>query len=138
MKPMRTTASSLIRGIYKAFRSLARNALHGATSLAPVEKHRIVFSSLGGVGYCDSPKYLYGHIRKHYPNYQCIWAVSDTGSEIPGSPIKVTFGSASHVWYLRTSEYWISRGRTPIGFRKRLSTLHLQTWYGTPLIGIRH
>ena len=58
-------------------RKLASRCVGTALKLAPIHKNRIVFSSMNGRGYSDSPKAICEVLRKSGKDLDLVWLCKD-------------------------------------------------------------
>lgn len=99
------------------------------------DKNMILFSGHSRK-YNDSPRAIYEYILSNpnkYRQYKCVWALEDTLTEIPGSPIKVKADTLLYFIYSLKAKYWITcvNIERSLHYKKR-SCKYLNTWHGTP------
>lgn len=101
----------------------------------PKKKRLIVFESFNGRQYSDSPRAIYEHMVKHYPEYEMVWSADSRFlNQFEGKGIRyVTRHSMKWVLLMTRASYWVTNARMPNWFRKSEDTIYLQTWHGTPL-----
>ncbi len=126
------THTSLVRKVWK----LSRVVMQVLGWFIPVHPKTMIFCSFGGRKFDDSPKAIYEEIclREEFDDWRLIWAFVDPEKyEIPrGGKIKIdTF---SFFKALLLSKVWISNSGMDRGINfYRRSTIHVETWHGTPL-----
>jgi len=102
-------------------------------SKLPVKENWVFFESFFGKGYSDSPKYVFEYLGKNYPGkFRYIWSINQK-TKIPFHPAKVKRGSIRYCYYLARCKYVVFNVRQPQWMKKRLGTVFLETWHGTPL-----
>lgn len=112
----------------------SRNVFPFIFKLLPLKKKTIVFSSFGGRNYSGNPRIISEELQNKKWDYQLIWLVKDTVSDVlPEGVKRVSTDSIWASYYLYTSKYWIDDSRKTIIHRKRKSQIYFQTWHGTPL-----
>ena len=103
-------------------------------SKLPIKNKQIMFESFGGKSYSCNPRAIYEEIQRKDPSYTCIWAFNDPASkQIVGNAKKVKRLSLRYYYYMATSKFWIINARVPKHINKRVETVYVQTWHGTPL-----
>ena len=102
----------------------------------PIKKKTIIFVSLGGRNYDDSPRDLYEYIRpiKEFSDWTFIWAfLSPEKYDIPGAKV-IKFGTFSYFKTLLSSQVWITNGGIDKGIDfSRSGCIIINTWHGTPI-----
>lgn len=94
----------------------------------------IVFESFMGRNCSGQPKYIYKYLQQNYGNkYKYIWIVDRKGVKIDGKHKKVKRMSLKYYYYMNRSKYWVNNMRQPLSIPRRLETIMLSTWHGTPL-----
>lgn len=99
----------------------------------PINEKQIVFESMWGSKYSCNPQALYEYIDKNYPEYQCIWSLTDERTPIKGRGIRVRRGSQEYYHYLATAKYFVNNVNFEDGYVKRDGQIEIQTMHGTPL-----
>ena len=97
----------------------------------PVNKKRIIFESIWGSKYSCNPRYLYEYINENYPEYECIWVLTDPHTPIKGDGIRVRRNSVKYFYYLATSKYLVNNVNFHDYFIKRPEQIEIQTTHGT-------
>lgn len=57
----------------KVRRGIAYSIIYPLMRLLPLEKNTVVFESLWGQSYNDSPRAMYQYLVEHYPNMKFVW-----------------------------------------------------------------
>lgn len=99
----------------------------------PINEKQIVFESMWGSKYSCNPQALYEYIDKNYPEYQCIWSLTDERTPVKGRGIRVRRGSQEYYHYLATAKYFVNNVNFEDGYVKRDGQIEIQTMHGTPL-----
>ena len=99
-----------------------------------IRENRIVFQSLTGDFYSDSPRYIYEYLINNYNGeYDCIWIMNNKNMKIPGKPKTAKRYSLKYFYYIATCKYGVMSGRQSLKIKKRPEQIYLETWHGTPL-----
>ena len=102
----------------------------------PIKKKTIIFVSLGGRNYDDSPREIYEHIRRldEFLEWTFIWAfITPEKHIIPGAKV-IKFGSFSYFCTLLSCQVWITNGGIDKGIDfTRKGCIVVNTWHGTPI-----
>lgn len=99
----------------------------------PINPRQIVFESMWGSKYSCNPQHLYEYIDENYPEYECIWSLTDERTPIKGRGIRVRRGSQEYYHYLATAKYFVNNVNFETGYVKREGQIEIQTMHGTPL-----
>lgn len=102
----------------------------------PVDKKQMIFVSLSGRNFDDSPKAIYEEVcrRKEFQDWKLIWAFKDPDSvNIPRGE-KIKFGSA-HYWHaLQKSKVWVDNGGIDLGLNlNQKNKVIVRTWHGSAI-----
>lgn len=102
----------------------------------PVQKKTVLFNSLGGRNFSDSPKAIYDEMlhREEFRDWRFIWTFVDPDKyEIPyGEKIKID--TYSFYKALLFSHVWVGNSRCDRGIGLSLDrNIRIETWHGTPL-----
>lgn len=115
---------------------LARWSLLFIGFFIPVNKKSIIFVSLSGRNYDDSPKALYEEIckREFFKDWKLIWAFKEPEKiSIPRGK-KVKFGTWKYWTTLLGTRVWIENGGLDLGINlNRKKNIIVRTWHGTVL-----
>lgn len=102
----------------------------------PVNQKSIIFVSLSGRNFDDSPKALYEEIckRDFFKDWKLIWAFKEPEKiDIPRGE-KVRFGSWKYWTTLLGTKVWIENGGMDLGINlNRKKNIIVRTWHGTVL-----
>lgn len=99
----------------------------------PINNKRIMFESMWGSKYSCNPRYLYEYIDENYPEYECIWSLTDEHIPIKGNGIRVRRNSLKYFYYLATSKFFVNNVNFADHYVKRDGQIEIQTMHGTPL-----
>ncbi|MDD2858014.1 MAG: CDP-glycerol glycerophosphotransferase family protein [Candidatus Nanopelagicales bacterium] len=99
----------------------------------PRNRSRIVFESMSGTQYSDSPRAIYEELVRSGLDAEPVWSVAPGARGF--SPAIPTVERWSPDWYraLATATMWIDNQGLPDLLRKPDRVTYLQTWHGTPL-----
>ncbi len=104
--------------------------------LIPIKKKTIIFVSLGGRNYDDSPRDIYEYIRSknYFSDWTFIWAfINPDRYDIPGAKV-IKFGTFSYLRTLLSCQVWITNGGIDKGVDfSRKGCIIVNTWHGTPI-----
>lgn len=104
--------------------------------LTPINKKQIVFCSLSGRNFDDSPLAIYNEIlkRHEFDSWNLVWAFKDPKSfSIPRGSC-VQFGGLSYWKTLFSSKVWIGNGGIDNGIEMEpCNRIVVNTWHGSPL-----
>ena len=118
--------------ITKEERKLIRERVYPQYLKEPLRDNCIAFESLWGRKCNCNPAALYEYIDKNHPEYECVWFLNDTDTEVNGRGRKVARGSEEYYKYLATAKYLVYNNNLPQTFRKRDGQIIIQTMHGTP------
>lgn len=114
----------------------ARIGLNALGLLSPVKEKTMMFVSLSGRNYDDSPKALYEYIRERpeFKEWKFYWGIVDPDRvHIPGAEV-VKFGTLLYWRTLLSCRVWIGNGGIDKGVNLvRKQNLAVNTWHGFPL-----
>lgn len=102
--------------------------------IIPVKKKTILFSSLAGRNFDDSPKALYDEIRNrdYFKDWTLIWAFKEPDAIVLPRGKKIHFGTVSYWFTLLRSQVWIENGGMDLGLSLNYKKhLMIKTWHGT-------
>ncbi len=123
---------SLMNALY----FLARWGLLFVGNFVPIDQKSILFVSLSGRNYDDSPKALYEEIckRDFFKDWKLIWAFKEPENiTIPRGEI-VKFGTWKYWITLLGTKIWIENGGMDLGINlNRKKNIIVRTWHGTVL-----
>lgn len=99
----------------------------------PVSPGLIVFESMLGAQYSDSPRAIYEELRRRGLASRAVWSVARDAVGFPDDVPTVRRWTPD--WYraLATAQAWVTNQGFPAGLRKPARTTFVQTWHGTPL-----
>ena len=102
----------------------------------PVNQKSIIFSSLGGRKFDDSPKALYDRICEMdiFHDWKLVWAFVELDKYSLPRGEKVKIDTFSFFKTLLTTHVWIGNSEVDRGIRLYSSKyVRVETWHGTPL-----
>lgn len=102
----------------------------------PVNKKSIIFISLAGRNFDDSPKALYDEIRSRsfFDDWNLIWAFKAPNTINLPRGKKVKFGTIKYWITLLSTRIWIENGGIDLGINlNRKKNIIVRTWHGTVL-----
>ena len=100
------------------------------------DKHQIIFQSMIGKNFGDSPKVLYEEIRKNpqFKDYKFVWAFDDPQKFDVDDAKVVKLNSLSYYIEALKSGIWITNVCIERGLKfKPKKTIYLNTWHGIPI-----
>jgi CDP-glycerol glycerophosphotransferase len=99
---------------------------------------RVVWQSWEG-RFSDSPRVLFERWLVERPGDDHVWlADAEHANTFPAGTRTVPIYSAECVRALERSDVVVANTHTDIDWRKKSSTLYVQTWHGTPLKRVHH
>lgn len=98
----------------------------------------VLFEADRGMGYGDSPRYLYERLCARDHGLRLVWANNTTLRLTDPSTTKITRHSVRYWWTASRARYWVNNQNFPAELRKSPRTRFLQTWHGTPLKKMQH
>ena len=99
----------------------------------PMNKKRVIFESMWGSKYSCNPRYLYEYIDENYPDWECVWSMTDEHTPIKGNGKRVRRFSLKYFYYLATSKFFVNNVNFADHYAKRPGQIEIQTMHGTPL-----
>ena len=115
---------------------IARFGVSIFSVFCPVNEESMMFVSLSGRNYDDSPKALYEYIkeRPEFKDWTFYWGLIDSSHiRIPEAKI-IRFGTVKYWRTLLSSRVWIGNGGIDKGINfVRKQNLVVNTWHGTPM-----
>jgi CDP-glycerol glycerophosphotransferase len=99
----------------------------------PQDPRLVVFESMMGTQYSDSPRALHREMIRQGVDATMVWSVDSDARHLP--PGIATVARYSQAWYelLATAAIWIDNQGLPKSLAKPERVHYLQTWHGTPL-----
>ena len=123
------TLYDLLFSVYSKFMSIV-------CYLTPINKKQIIFCSLSGRNYDDSPLAIYNEIlkRHEFDSWNIIWAFKTPKDfSIPRGKC-VKFGNLSYWKILFSSKVWVGNGGIDNGIEMNpCNRVIVNTWHGSPL-----
>lgn len=99
-------------------------------------KHRVIFQSMIGKTYSDSPRVIYEEMLKNkkYKNYEFVWAFDDPNKfDVPEAK-KVKLNSINYFIETLKCGIWITNVDIERGLKyKPKKTIYINTWHGVTL-----
>jgi len=122
--------------ILKVFWTVLRGVISVFGIFVPINKKKIIFSSLGGRNFDDSPRAIYDEVieRKEFNDWTIVWAfVNPNEYNIPRGK-KVKIDTIAFFIQLLSSYVWIANSGMDRGIEiKRRGIIRVETWHGTPI-----
>lgn len=98
--------------------------------LFPINNKKIVFQCFKGMGYFDSPKYIYEQIKKENLDVKCVWLINQQFiKQFPNTIKLVPYNTIRSIYELATAKIWIDNCRKESNVRKRKKQFYLETWH---------
>lgn len=123
--------NALIQKLYRVIMSFVFRVWGAFTK---TDENLIIFVSFMGMGFNDSPKAIYDHMRSHeeHKKYRCVWAFEHP-EKFPGLET-VKIDSFAYFKTALRAKYWITNTNIERGLRfKRKNQVYLNTWHGIAL-----
>ncbi|MCY9370438.1 CDP-glycerol glycerophosphotransferase family protein [Bacillus haynesii] len=107
----------------------------GLAGKLPVKKKTVIFESFAGKQYSCNPRAIYEYMKEHHPEYNLIWSVNPSYTEIFEEKNVPYINRFTLKWLfaMARAEYWVVNSRLPLWIPKPKHTTYVQTWHGTPL-----
>ncbi|WP_241648153.1 bifunctional glycosyltransferase/CDP-glycerol:glycerophosphate glycerophosphotransferase [Pediococcus acidilactici] len=115
----------------KVRRGIAYSIIYPLMRLLPLEKNTVVFESLWGQSYNDSPRAMYQYLVEHYPNMKFVWILKNEQTPIDGPGIRVRRLSFKYWYYMARAKYLIQNTNFPTQYAKRRGQIEVETLHGT-------
>ena len=98
----------------------------------PRERRLIVFESMMGTQFSDSPRAIYDELVRQEVDAIPVWSVRPRTPVPAGVPTVIRYTAD---WYraLATASVWVDNQGLPFALRKPDRVTYVQTWHGTPL-----
>ena len=115
---------------------LARWSLLFIGFFVPVNQKSIIFVSLSGRNFDDSPKALYEEIckRAYFNDWKLIWAFKEPDKIMIPRGEKIKFGSLKYWTTLLATKVWIENGGMDLGINlNRKKNIIVRTWHGSAI-----
>ena len=112
--------------------ALAAQVLEAAAHL-PQDPRLIVFESMAGRQYSDSPRAIYEALRRADVGVRMVWSARRGATGFPDDVTTVTRRSPEWVEALATARIWVDNQGLARWLPKPPRVHYLQTWHGTPL-----
>ena len=102
-------------------------------SRMPRSRGLVVFESMVGAQYSDSPRAIYEELRRRGLADGAVWSVARDAIGFPADVPTVRRWTPD--WYraLARAQAWVTNQGFPAGLSKPSGTTFVQTWHGTPL-----
>ena len=95
-----------------------------------INDRKIVFSSFRGMGFCDSPKYIYLEMDRRNLDFEYVWIAKNVYiNQFPKNITVVPYNSLRAIKELATAHIWIDNCRKEVYVRKRRGQLYINTWH---------
>ena len=102
----------------------------------PIKKKTIMFVSLGGRNYDDSPRDLYEYMRplNEFKDWTFIWAFLNPDKYVIPDARVIKFGNFAYFRTLLSCQVWITNGGLDKGIDfSRKGCIIINTWHGAPI-----
>lgn len=103
-------------------------------SVFPINNKRILFTSYSGKQFSCNPKYIYEYMKRHYPDYEYVWAFNDPGkyrSLVSENTKVVRYNSLKFIYESMTARCIITNVElSPCVAYRGNKQLRLNTWHG--------
>jgi CDP-glycerol glycerophosphotransferase len=99
----------------------------------PVHPDVVVFESMLGRSYSDSPRYVYEELRRRNRPCRAVWSYSGSRRSWPQDAVLVRRDSWRYYYELARAAVWVDNQGLPDIVTPRAATRYLQTWHGSPL-----
>lgn len=108
------------------------NDFYRSLYVKPIQKNKILFMNVFGLGYGCNPKYIAEALIKLDVNksLDLVWAVSNDNSTFPPEIRTVKLGTLEYYQELATAHVWVDNARKQIDVRKREGQYYIQAWHG--------
>lgn len=107
--------------------------LYPALRALPIKKNLVVFESFWGASTDCNPGAFYRYLRKHHPEYECVWSLKDPrilGSENAKSVVR---GTLPYFLLMSRAHYLFNNVNFMDAYEKKRGQIEVQTMHGTPL-----
>lgn len=116
----------------KFVRKVASDAVWTLCRALPVQKNKVVFSSLGGRGFGDNPKAIALALIERNPGLDLVWLTNNVNTPLPKGIRPCPYGTPQAVKELSTAAVWVNDSRGGAKYKKKGQN-YLQTWHGFAL-----
>ena len=137
MKVLRQRISYLLKhnlALQNTYRAIFNALFKFLGIFIKIDPQLIIFVSLMGSRYNDSPRSIYEYIKSHdeYKKYRCIWGFEDP-SKYPDIP-SVRIDTPKYFFLLLKAGYWVSNTNIQRGLSfKKKKTKWMNTCHGTAI-----
>ena len=116
----------------KFVRKVASDAVWNVCRVLPVQRNKVVFSSLGGRGFGDNPKAIALALMERDPELDLVWLTNNMNTPLPEGIRPCPYGTPQAVKELSTAAVWVNDSRGGAKYKKKGQS-YLQTWHGFAL-----
>ncbi|MER7762693.1 CDP-glycerol glycerophosphotransferase family protein [Streptomyces sp. NPDC097619] len=106
---------------------------HEVYGRMPVKKRTVVFESMLGKQYSDSPRAVYEEMRARGLEFEAYWSYAGSPKDYPEDAHLVRRWSLPYLKALARAEFWVDNQSYPLKLTKRPETTYIQTWHGSAL-----
>lgn len=102
----------------------------------PIKRNSMMFVSLGGRNFDDSPKAIYDEVcsRKEFQHWELIWAFLEPEKYNISRGKKIKFGTIKYWITLLKTKVWIDNGGIDLGLNlNRERNIIVRTWHGSAI-----
>ena len=118
------------------FWRISRVLLSGVGHIVRIKPKRVIFSSMGGRKYDDSPRTIYEEMisMDEFKGWEFYWAFANPSDFAIPVGKKIRIDSIRFFWILLSSHIWVSNSGMDRGIRiKKKNIIKVETWHGTAL-----
>lgn len=115
----------------KIRRGLTYSVLYPLMRLLPLKKDTVLFESLWGQSYNDSPRAMYKYLSKQRPNMKFVWILKNEQTPVEGPAIRVRQMSFKYWYYMARAKYLVQNTNFPNQYSKRAGQIEVETLHGT-------
>jgi CDP-glycerol glycerophosphotransferase len=112
--------------------ALTAQVLEAAATL-PQDPRLVVFESMAGRQYSDSPRAIFEALRRSGADVRMVWSARRGATGFPDDVATVTRRSPEWMEALATARVWVDNQGFARWLPKPERVHYLQTWHGTPL-----
>lgn len=121
------------RHIRKILVCTFKNAFMLLSTIFPIKRNKVVFSSFRGTQYSDNPRAISERLHEMDPGREIVWLFEDPEKKaaiIPSYIRCVGYASFQAIYELATALVWVDNNIKPEYIRKRKNQYYMQTWHG--------
>ncbi|BBM21474.1 glycosyltransferase [Lactobacillus pentosus] len=115
----------------KIRRGLSFSVLYPLMRLLPLKTNTVVFESLWGQLFNDSPRAMYEYLVAQHPSMKFVWVFKDEQTPISGPGVRVRRMSFKYWYYMARAKYLVQNTNLPNQYAKRRGQIEVETLHGT-------